>query len=74
MITINDVPTKTPMPIVEMSRSCACDREKESGREPARNDLVRANSAGASLSLGKNTIDSRNRHHGAQGEQREQAV
>ena len=36
---MRDVPTKTPMPIVEIRRSCECERVKERGREPARKDL-----------------------------------
>lgn len=39
MMTIKDVPTKTPMPMVETSRSRDCEREKESGKEPAKKDL-----------------------------------
>ena len=39
MITIRAVPTKTPMPIVEIRRSRDGEREKESGKEPARKDL-----------------------------------
>ena len=36
---MREVPTSTPMPMVEMSRSWDWEREKESGREPARKDL-----------------------------------
>ena len=39
MITIKAVPTRTPIPMVEIRRSRDCEREKESGREPARKDL-----------------------------------
>lgn len=39
MITIRAVPTRTPMPIVEIRRSRDGEREKESGKEPARKDL-----------------------------------
>jgi hypothetical protein len=39
MMTIKDVPTKTPMPIVEIRRSWIGESEKERGREPARKEL-----------------------------------
>ena len=39
IMTIKDVPTKTPMPMVETSRNRGCESEKDSGREPARKDL-----------------------------------
>jgi len=39
-MTIREVPTKTPIPIVETSRSCDGERDKESGSEPARNDVA----------------------------------
>lgn len=39
IITIKDVPTKTPIPIDEMSRSCDGDRVKASGSEPTTKDL-----------------------------------
>ena len=39
MITINEVPTRTPMPIVDINRSRDCDKEKDSGKEPARKEL-----------------------------------
>ena len=40
MITINAVPTRTPVPIVDMTRSCRWESENDRGREPARNELV----------------------------------
>ena len=39
MITISDVPTRTPMPMVEIRRSCECERVKVRGSEPARKEL-----------------------------------
>lgn len=39
MMTISDVPTKTPMPIVDIRRSRDWDRENERGRAPAKKDL-----------------------------------
>lgn len=39
MITTSDVPTNTPIPTAERSRSCDCERLIESGSAPARNDL-----------------------------------
>ena len=39
IMTIRDVPTSTPIPIVETSRSRDGDMEKERGSEPARKDL-----------------------------------
>lgn len=39
IMTINDVPTRTPIPMVEINRSRDCERGKESGNEPARKDL-----------------------------------
>ena len=39
-MTIREVPTKTPIPIVETSRSCDGERDKASGSEPARNDAA----------------------------------
>lgn len=39
MITISDVPTNTPIPIVDISRSWEEDRLMESGNAPARKEL-----------------------------------
>lgn len=39
MMTISDVPTKTPMPMVDIRRSRDWDRENERGRAPAKKDL-----------------------------------
>lgn len=39
IITIRDVPTNTPIPIVETNRSRDGDMENERGNEPARKDL-----------------------------------
>jgi hypothetical protein len=39
-ITISAVPTRTPVPIAVVNRSCRWEREKERGKEPARKDLV----------------------------------
>ena len=39
IITIRDVPTSTPIPIVETNRSRDGDMENERGSEPARKDL-----------------------------------
>ena len=39
IITIKDVPTSTPIPIVETNRSRDGDMENERGSEPARKDL-----------------------------------
>lgn len=38
-MTIKDVPTSTPIPMVEINRSRDCERGKERGNEPARKDL-----------------------------------
>lgn len=40
-MTISEVPTRTPMPIVEISCSRDWERVKDRGREPARKDLDR---------------------------------
>jgi hypothetical protein len=37
---MSDVPTSTPMPIVDMSRSCDCDSVRESGNMPARKEAT----------------------------------
>lgn len=39
IMTIRDVPTSTPMPIVETNRSRDGDMENERGNEPAKKDL-----------------------------------
>lgn len=39
-MTIKDVPTSTPIPIVEINRSRDCERGKERGNEPARKDAM----------------------------------
>lgn len=39
MMTIRAVPTKTPIPMVEIRRSRDWESEKDNGKEPARNDL-----------------------------------
>ena len=42
MMTIKLVPTRTPMPMVDMRRSCDCDKLTASGNIPAAKDLYRA--------------------------------
>jgi hypothetical protein len=39
MMTINEVPTKTPIPIVEMRRNCDCDKAIDNGSAPAKKEL-----------------------------------
>ncbi|KAL8806465.1 MAG: hypothetical protein Q9200_005026, partial [Gallowayella weberi] len=39
MMTIKEVPTRTPIPIVEISWSRDCDIANDRGKEPARKDL-----------------------------------
>jgi hypothetical protein len=39
MMTISDVPTNTPIPIVEISRNVVGERETIRGSDPARKDL-----------------------------------
>ena len=39
MITIKAVPTRTPIPMVDINLSRDWESEKDSGREPARNEL-----------------------------------
>ena len=39
IITTNAVPTRTPMPIVDIRRSRDWEREKDRGKDPARKDL-----------------------------------
>lgn len=39
MMTTNDVPTNTPIPTADRSRSCDCVKLMDKGRAPARNDL-----------------------------------
>lgn len=39
MITINEVPTKTPMPTDEINRSWDAESAKTSGNEPTTKDL-----------------------------------
>ena len=39
IMTISEVPTKTPMPKVEIRRNCDCDRVRDRGNRPARKDL-----------------------------------
>lgn len=40
IMTISDVPTSSPMPILDISRSCACDSVMERGSAPARKELI----------------------------------
>jgi len=40
IITTKDVPTRTPIPIVEISRSCDEDKVMDNGNAPARKDLL----------------------------------
>jgi hypothetical protein len=40
MMTIKDVPTRTPIPMVETSLSCDCESVKDRGRLPARKDAT----------------------------------
>ena len=54
-MTINDVPTNTPIPIVEINRNRDCERGKERGNEPARKDLC-------SISRRTNLNDTRTNH------------
>lgn len=65
MMTIRDVPTSTPMPIVEIMRNLDCDKEKERGNEPARKDLVQL----ADDLFGYARHHSRDSHYRAQSEQ-----
>jgi hypothetical protein len=39
IITIKLVPTRTPIPIVDINRSCDEERDMESGNAPARKEL-----------------------------------
>ena len=39
IITTKDVPTRTPIPIVEISRNCDEERVMDNGNAPARKDL-----------------------------------
>lgn len=73
IITINDVPTKTPMPMVDIRRSRDCDRENERGRAPAKKDLEFARFSQYHQGV-QRRVHSRNSHDNAQGEQREQTV
>lgn len=38
-MTMSEVPTSMPTPMLDIKRSCDCDRVNDSGRAPARNDL-----------------------------------
>ncbi|KAL8648505.1 MAG: hypothetical protein Q9210_004945, partial [Variospora velana] len=71
MMTIREVPTRTPMPMVEMSCSRDWESEKDKGREPARKDLYIVS---VKLLIGRTKDVVRNCHDRAQGEQHEQSV
>jgi hypothetical protein len=43
MITTKDVPTRTPIPIVEISLNCDEERVMDNGNAPARKDLDSVN-------------------------------
>lgn len=72
MITIRAVPTRTPIPIVEISRSRDCDREKDSGREPARKDLLRQSMFWTSWNAKED--GARNCHDDAESEKHQKTV
>lgn len=64
-MTIRDVPTSTPIPIVEIMRSLDCDKGKERGNDPARKDLIQL----ADDYFGCAGYHSRDSHYSAQSEQ-----
>lgn len=66
MMTISEVPTRTPIPMVEMSCSRDCDMVKDRGNEPARKDL--RNISDKQLEHGK-IFSVRNGHDRAQCEE-----
>ena len=39
MMTISDVPTRTPVPSAVMKRSCFCESANDNGNSPASTDL-----------------------------------
>lgn len=71
MMTIREVPTRTPIPTVEMSCSRDCDMVKDRGNEPARKDL--RDISDKQLEHGER-VGIRNCHDCAQSEQHEQTV
>lgn len=72
MITIKAVPTRTPIPMVDINLSRDCESEKDSGREPARNELQRRQTSPANSN--NLYLYSRNGHDRAQSEQHKQTV
>lgn len=63
IITISDVPTSIPTPILDINRNCDCDSDMDSGRAPARNDLqCLLARMEAKVTLGARSIV-RNRHY-----------
>lgn len=60
IITIKDVPTKTPIPIDEMSLSCEGDRVNASGNEPTTKDL-QPREGGCQLAENSRSADERGR-------------
>lgn len=41
MMMINEVPTRTPTPMLDRRRSCDDERDMDNGRAPAMNELSR---------------------------------
>lgn len=76
MMTTSAVPTSTPVPIAEMARICFWDRERVSGREPAKKDLKRRQLRLPSHGEWKGTRFRylRDGHYRAQCEQKKQSV
>ena len=70
MMTMSEVPTRTPVPSRVTMRSCRCESDSDRGRMPARKELQ--------LSVdGMRWVrreDSRQGHEGAQGEQHQKSV
>lgn len=69
-MTIRDVPTSTPIPIVEIMRSLDCDKGNERGNEPARKDLIQL--ADENFKCARH--HSRDSHYSAQSEQHQKSV
>lgn len=42
IMTIREVPTRIPMPMLDINRSWDCDRAIDRGNAPARKDLFRS--------------------------------
>lgn len=75
IMTISEVPTRTPAPNNVRMRNWRGESEKESGRMPARNELhsLAVDSWGGKENRG-GAGHSRDAHYCAQGEQHEEAV